>query len=52
MRSETVTYVLIAACVLVFGIQMQTPGALIREFALWPLGAGFQFWQVVFLDDF
>ncbi|MCK5769082.1 rhomboid family intramembrane serine protease [Algiphilus sp.] len=47
MRSETVTYVLIAACVLVFGIQMQTPGALIREFALWPLGAGFQFWQVV-----
>lgn len=42
-----VTTVLLAANLLVFGLQMQAADALITHFALWPLGAGFQPWQVV-----
>ncbi|MDD3764748.1 MAG: rhomboid family intramembrane serine protease [Nevskiales bacterium] len=47
MRPTPVTYVLLVANILVFGLQLQTRDGLIQHFALWPLGAGFEFWQVV-----
>lgn len=47
MRSENVTYLILAVCIAVFGLQVQATDGLLRSFALWPLGAGFQFWQIV-----
>lgn len=47
MRSENATYIILAICIAVFGLQMQAADGLLRDFALWPLGAGFQFWQVI-----
>lgn len=47
MRSENATYIILAICIAVFGLQMQAADGLLRSFALWPLGEGFQFWQVV-----
>ncbi|WP_421718330.1 rhomboid family intramembrane serine protease [Algiphilus sp.] len=47
MRSESATYIILALCIGVFGLQLQSPDGLLRDFALWPLGAGFQPWQVV-----
>jgi len=46
MRFPAVTALLIANIV-VFGLQMQTPNALIPEFALWPFGHGFGAWQIL-----
>lgn len=47
MRSENVTYIIMAVCIAIFGLQMQAADGLLRSFALWPLGEGFQFWQIV-----
>jgi membrane associated rhomboid family serine protease len=47
MRSENVTYIILAVCIAVFGLQMQAADGLLRSFALWPLGEGFRFWQVI-----
>lgn len=47
MRSENVTYIIMAVCIAAFGLQMQAADGLLRMFALWPLGEGFQFWQIV-----
>lgn len=47
MRSEYITYTILAICVAIFGLQMQTADGLLRNFALWPLGEGFRYWQVV-----
>ena len=47
MRSENVTYIILAVCIAVFGLQMQAADGLLRSFALWPLGEGFRVWQVI-----
>lgn len=47
MRPTPATYTILIICILVFGLQLQVRDGLIGNFALWPLGAGFQFWQVV-----
>lgn len=47
MAAAPVTHVLLIANIVIFGLQMTAADGLIRQFALWPLGAGFQFWQVV-----
>lgn len=47
MAVAPVTQILLIANIAVFGVQMMVTDHLIRHFALWPLGAGFQFWQVV-----
>lgn len=47
MAVAPVTTVLLIANIAVFGLQMMAADGLIRHFALWPLGAGFEFWQVV-----
>jgi membrane associated rhomboid family serine protease len=47
MRLSPVTYLLLVTNVVVFGVQTQAPDGLIGYFALWPLGAGFEFWQVI-----
>ena len=47
MRSENVTYIILAVCIAVFGLQMQAADGLLRNFALWPLGEGFRVWQVI-----
>lgn len=41
------TYLLLIANVLVFGLETVAGDALLRTFALWPIGAGFQPWQVL-----
>lgn len=40
------TYLLLIANVLVFGLEMQFGDPFLRAFALWPLGAGFAPWQI------
>ncbi|MGB0219190.1 MAG: rhomboid family intramembrane serine protease [Sinimarinibacterium flocculans] len=47
MAAAPVTTVLLIANIAVFGLQMMAADGLIRHFALWPLDAGFEFWQVV-----
>lgn len=47
MNKTPLTHALLIANVLTFGLQTQAADGLIRHFALWPLGAGFEFWQVV-----
>jgi membrane associated rhomboid family serine protease len=42
-----VTYLLLIANILVFGLQTQARDGLIGAFALWPLGGGFAPWQIV-----
>ncbi|TJY62023.1 rhomboid family intramembrane serine protease [Sinimarinibacterium sp. CAU 1509] len=46
MRQSPITYLLLAVNIGVFGLQTQVADGLIERFALWPLGAGFEFWQV------
>lgn len=46
MRSP-VTHLLVAANVVVFGLQLRAADGLIGALALWPLGGGFEFWQAV-----
>ncbi len=45
MKLTPVTFLLILSNCLVFAAQLLSPGGLIPQFALWPLGAGFEFWQ-------
>lgn len=47
MNRTPVTLLLLVSNIVIFGLQMQAPDGLIRQYALWPLGAGFEFWQVV-----
>jgi membrane associated rhomboid family serine protease len=48
MRMKTpVTLFLLAANIAIFVLQTQAPDGLIPRYALWPLGEGFQPWQVV-----
>lgn len=47
MKVAPVTHSLLIANILVFGLQLQAPDGLIGHFALWPFGAGFEFWQVL-----
>jgi membrane associated rhomboid family serine protease len=47
MKSAPVTHLLLIANILVFGLQTQSANGLIPAFALWPLGSGFEFWQVL-----
>ncbi|HEY0915933.1 MAG TPA: rhomboid family intramembrane serine protease [Solimonas sp.] len=42
-----VTFFLLAANIAIFVLQTQSPDGLIPRYALWPLGEGFQPWQVV-----
>jgi len=46
MRPSPVTYLLLVADIAVYLVQTQVQDGLIEHFALWPLGAGFEFWQV------
>jgi len=47
MRSSPLTYALLISNILIFGLQTQVRDGLMRTFALWPLGAGFEPWQIV-----
>ena len=47
MKLAPVTHALLIVNILVFALQLQAQDGLIRHWALWPLGAGFQFWQVI-----
>lgn len=47
MKAAAVTHLLLIANIIVFGLQLQARDGLIEHFALWPLGAGFEFWQVL-----
>lgn len=47
MRQTPVTHALLLINLVVFLLQTQAPDGLIERYALWPLGAGFQAWQVV-----
>jgi len=42
-----VTLFLLAANIAIFLLQSQAPDGLLRLYALWPLGEGFQPWQVI-----
>lgn len=42
-----VTFFLLAANIAIFLLQAQAPDGLIPQYALWPLGEGFQPWQVI-----
>lgn len=41
-----VTYLLLVANLLIFGLQMQSGDAMLQRFALWPLQSGFAPWQI------
>lgn len=47
MKPTPFTYFLLTANVLIFGVQMLTPDGLLSRYALWPLGAGFEPWQLL-----
>lgn len=47
MRAAPATHALLIANVAIFFLQLQRPDGLLPAFALWPLGAGFEFWQVI-----
>ncbi|MDB5988563.1 MAG: rhomboid family intrarane serine protease [Nevskia sp.] len=42
-----ITYALLIANLIAYGIEAAVGGNLVEQFALWPLGAGFQIWQLV-----
>lgn len=42
-----ITYLLLILNIAVFALQLQGGDALLRTFALWPLGAGFMPWQIL-----
>ncbi|MDB5970854.1 MAG: rhomboid family intrarane serine protease [Hydrocarboniphaga sp.] len=42
-----VTYALLVVNLLIFGLQMLLGDVMLRDFALWPLQAGFAPWQIV-----
>ena len=44
---KSLTYVLLAINVVVFGLEMQFGNPFIERFALWPLHHGFAWWQLV-----
>jgi len=44
--SAPLSYLLLAANIIVFGLETQFSDAVIKPFALWPLGAGFEPWQL------
>ncbi len=46
MRPAPVTQLLLVANIAVFVLQLQARDGLIGQFALWPLGAGFEVWQL------
>lgn len=47
MKQAPVTHALLLINLIVFALQLQAPDGLIGHYALWPLGSGFQAWQVV-----
>lgn len=47
MKPTPLTYVLLTSNVLIFGLQLQSADALMGDYALWPLGAGFAPWQIL-----
>lgn len=47
MRATPVTFTLLASNIAIFWMQAQSPDGLLPTYALWPLGAGFEFWQVI-----
>lgn len=47
MKPTPVTWTLLVACIGVFFLQVQSADGLLTQYALWPLGAGFQPWQLV-----
>lgn len=47
MASAPVTHLLLLVNVAVFLAQLASPDGLVPQFALWPLGAGFEWWQLL-----
>ena len=47
MRTTPVTFFLLAANIAIFLLQTQAQDGLLTRYALWPLGEGFQPWQVI-----